>query len=83
MCLTRLDGDAASFEVDEDRDRAVARWLVSKAAGMNPTEYFPTRWAALPALLRKLSFASVAATAKKWTRSTADAIPNPTDWNRR
>lgn len=36
-----LDGDAASFEVDEDYDRAVARWLREQAAGMNPTEYLP------------------------------------------
>ena len=40
--LTDLaDGEAAVFEVDEDYDRAVARWLREQAAGMNPTEYLP------------------------------------------
>ena len=35
------DGEAAVFEVDEDYDPAVARWLREQAAGMNPTEYLP------------------------------------------
>ena len=35
------DGEAAHFEVDEDYDPAVARWLREQAAGMNPTEYLP------------------------------------------
>ena len=35
------DGDAAYWEVDEDFDPAVARWLREQAAGMNPTEYLP------------------------------------------
>ena len=35
------DGEAAYFEVDEDFDPAVARWLREQAAGMNPTEYLP------------------------------------------
>ena len=40
--LTDLaDGEAAVFEVDEDFDPAMARWLREQAAGMNPTEYLP------------------------------------------
>ena len=35
------DGEAAYFEVDEDFDPAVARWLREQASGMNPTEYLP------------------------------------------
>ena len=35
------DGEAAYWEVDEDFDPAVARWLREQAAGMDPTEYLP------------------------------------------
>jgi hypothetical protein len=42
MLLSRLiDGHLAIFEVDEEYDPAVARWLREQAAGMNPTEYLP------------------------------------------
>lgn len=35
------DGEAAYFEVDEDFDPAVARWLRGQAAGMNDRDYLP------------------------------------------
>ena len=35
------DGEAAHFEVDEDFDPAVARWLREQAAGMNQYDYLP------------------------------------------
>ena len=35
------DGEAAYWEVDEDFDPAVARWLREQAAGMNQYDYLP------------------------------------------
>ena len=35
------DGEAATFEVDEDFDPAVARWLREQAAGMDERDYLP------------------------------------------
>ena len=76
--LTDLaDGEAAVFEVDEDYDRAVARWLREQAAGMNPTEY-------LPDALRGIASAVEEAISRKrrHEREEMDALNadvNPTD----
>ena len=71
------DGEAAVFEVDEDYDRAVARWLREQAAGMNQYDY-------LPGALGGIAGAIEAAISRKRRREREEmdalsADANPTD----
>ena len=71
------DGEAAVFEVDEDFDPAVARWLREQAAGMNPTEYLPDALVGIAA-----SIETALARKRRREREEMDALSadaNPTD----
>ena len=71
------DGEAAVFEVDEDFDPAVARWLREQAAGMNPTEYLPDALAGIASAVEE-----AISRKRRREREEMDALNadvNPTD----
>lgn len=71
------DGEAAVFEVDEDFDPAVARWLREQAAGMNPTEYLPDALAGIAGAIEAAISRKRRREREEMDALSADA--NPTD----